>query len=306
MIQSAALRTNKLLMNVIQNLPAPAENPPFDRPQSPPQTSTASTSRQTTSTTNSFSGAPQMSLTSSEPVVESPTSVAFPRSRGNTTATDMSRATTEIPLPPPNTSNSRGPSRPHSPTSLLSQGASPNFATIQQPLPPAQAPLAEEPDPFDYQVTVNELTVQFLSEFEETRVAALKWLIMLHQKAPKKVGFQCLTLLIVIQRLQILAMDDGTFPALLKTLSDSSEEVSLHGLQHFYAPKLMSSVGHQTRFATPCPNFLKLGRELFPGVHDQPVRALQYRSPTFRDQRKPHHSATVSQSQHGKDLQSFR
>jgi hypothetical protein len=45
----------------------------------------------------------------------------------------------------------------------------------------------EEGDPFDYQATVNELTVQFLSEYEETRVAALKWLIMLHQKAPKKV-----------------------------------------------------------------------------------------------------------------------
>jgi len=47
--------------------------------------------------------------------------------------------------------------------------------------------LTEEGDPFDYQATVNELTIQFLSEFEETRVAALKWLIMLHQKAPKKV-----------------------------------------------------------------------------------------------------------------------
>jgi vacuole morphology and inheritance protein 14 len=45
----------------------------------------------------------------------------------------------------------------------------------------------EEADLFDYQATVNELTIQFLSEFEETRVAALKWLIMLHQKAPKKV-----------------------------------------------------------------------------------------------------------------------
>jgi vacuole morphology and inheritance protein 14 len=45
-----------------------------------------------------------------------------------------------------------------------------------------------ETDPFDYQVTVNILTVQFLSEHEETRVAALKWLIMLHQKVPKKVS----------------------------------------------------------------------------------------------------------------------
>ena len=67
------------------------------------------------------------------------------------------------------------------------------------------------PEQIDYQGTVNALTIQFLSEHEETRVAALKWLIMLHQKAPKK----------------ILAMDDGTFPALLKTLSDSSEEVSI-------------------------------------------------------------------------------
>jgi hypothetical protein len=36
---------------------------------------------------------------------------------------------------------------------------------------------------------VNALTIQFLSEHEETRVAALKWLIMLHQKAPKKVRY---------------------------------------------------------------------------------------------------------------------
>lgn len=44
-------------------------------------------------------------------------------------------------------------------------------------------------DAFDYQATVNVLTIQFLSEHEETRVAALKWLIMLHQKAPKKVRY---------------------------------------------------------------------------------------------------------------------
>ncbi len=69
--------------------------------------------------------------------------------------------------------------------------------------------MLQEKEQIDYQATVNALTIQFLSEHEETRVAALKWLIMLHQKAPRK----------------ILAMDDGTFPALLKTLSDSSEEV---------------------------------------------------------------------------------
>lgn len=50
-----------------------------------------------------------------------------------------------------------------------------------------QSPTQAEPDPFDYQATVNALTVQFLSELDDTRVAALKWLIMLHQKAPRKV-----------------------------------------------------------------------------------------------------------------------
>jgi vacuole morphology and inheritance protein 14 len=83
-------------------------------------------------------------------------------------------------MPPPPLPNST-PSRPHSPTSFTSQSGQ-NIA-----IPYTQPP--EEADLFDYQATVNGLTIQFLSEFEETRVAALKWLIMLHQKAPKKVEF---------------------------------------------------------------------------------------------------------------------
>ena len=39
----------------------------------------------------------------------------------------------------------------------------------------------------DYPATVTALTLQFLNEFEETRVVALEWLIMLHRKAPRKV-----------------------------------------------------------------------------------------------------------------------
>ena len=80
---------------------------------------------------------------------------------------------------------------------------------------------------FDYQATVNELTIQFLSEHEDTRVAALKWLIMLHQKAPKDVSFLQTSVDALSRYRKILAMDDGTFPALLKTLSDSSEEVCI-------------------------------------------------------------------------------
>lgn len=64
-------------------------------------------------------------------------------------------------------------------------------------------------DPFDLQTTVNVLTLQLIDEHEETRVAALEWLLMLHQKAPRR----------------ILSINDGTFPALLKTLSDPSEDV---------------------------------------------------------------------------------
>ncbi|KAF7722117.1 hypothetical protein EC973_003697 [Apophysomyces ossiformis] len=69
--------------------------------------------------------------------------------------------------------------------------------------------------PFDYQATVATLRLQFLNDHEETRVASLKWLLMLHRKVPNK----------------ILAADDGTFPVLLKTLSDPSEEVVRHDIQ---------------------------------------------------------------------------
>ncbi|KAK9430411.1 vacuolar protein 14 C-terminal Fig4p binding-domain-containing protein [Lipomyces doorenjongii] len=67
----------------------------------------------------------------------------------------------------------------------------------------------------DYPATVNALTLHFLNEREETRVAALDWLIMLHKNASRK----------------ILAINDGTFPALLKTLSDSSDLVVTKDLQ---------------------------------------------------------------------------
>ncbi|KAF2835173.1 ARM repeat-containing protein [Patellaria atrata CBS 101060] len=74
------------------------------------------------------------------------------------------------------------------------------------PSPPSQpSPVAD----LDYEGTINSLTLQFLNEHEATRVAALQWLIMLHKKAPRK----------------LMSINDGTFPALLKTLSDPSETV---------------------------------------------------------------------------------
>ncbi|MCJ1287073.1 hypothetical protein MMC26_006421 [Xylographa opegraphella] len=82
-------------------------------------------------------------------------------------------------------------------------------------------PLSASPTPprpssdLDYGAAVGTLTLHFLNEHEATRVAALAWLIMLHRKAPRKV----------------LATNDGTFPALLKTLSDPSEAVVTRDLQ---------------------------------------------------------------------------
>lgn len=67
----------------------------------------------------------------------------------------------------------------------------------------------------DYGAAVGALTLHFLAEHEATRVASLNWLIMLHRKAPRKV----------------LATNDGTFPALLKTLSDPDEAVVTKDLQ---------------------------------------------------------------------------
>ncbi|KAJ7639166.1 vacuolar protein 14 C-terminal Fig4p binding-domain-containing protein [Roridomyces roridus] len=194
MIQSAALQTNKLLHNVIQALPSPADPPSRSATGSVarlPGSPTPTTSRQSTTGKDSNR---ERDVSSPEPVPDGLDPNLTPRLNNEM-----------APPPPPSTS---GPSRPHSPLSFTSQ-------TGQNSLNMPFTSSPEEADLFDYQATVNELTIQFLSEFEETRVAALKWLIMLHQKAPKK----------------ILAMDDGTFPALLKTLSDSSEEVIKHDLQ---------------------------------------------------------------------------
>jgi vacuole morphology and inheritance protein 14 len=83
----------------------------------------------------------------------------------------------EVTLSNPDGSRSNSPA-----TSVKDQGGT-NLSQVN-----SQSQAQEEPaDPFDYQAAVNELTIQFISEFEETRVSALKWLIMLHQKVPKKV-----------------------------------------------------------------------------------------------------------------------
>ncbi|KAI9758544.1 MAG: hypothetical protein M4579_003036 [Chaenotheca gracillima] len=87
---------------------------------------------------------------------------------------------------------------------------------VYTPPPPYTPPSPQQTMmDLDYSAAVNSLTLQFLNEHEATRVGALTWLIMLHRRAPRKV----------------LAINDETFPALLKTLSDPAEAVVTRDLQ---------------------------------------------------------------------------
>lgn len=129
---------------------------------------------------------------------------------------------TEV-APGPSTSRLSAPAtdRPEGASSTRASLSSNREIDLRSPTPaqnrrastPAQ-PSQPQPD-LDYAAAVNSLTLLFLNDHEETRVAALTWLIMLHRKAPRK----------------IVAFNDGTFPALLKTLSDPAEAVVTKDLQ---------------------------------------------------------------------------
>lgn len=195
MIQTAAIRTNKLLLNVIQNLPSPTDTsrPISEKPSqgtrampaSPTPTANSSNLSQNQSTIRKDSVVSgRGDVSSPEDLDETPAPAPPPVPQPNAPLSQKSRGSTMQsglsdmgpPLPP------AGPSRPQSPMSAASVYG---IAAVAQILP---QPSQDEYDLFDYQATVNELTIQFLSEHEDTRVAALKWLIMLHQKAPKKVS----------------------------------------------------------------------------------------------------------------------
>lgn len=110
--------------------------------------------------------------------------------------------------------------------------------SLSSPVPVAVSSPQPQAD-LDYAAAVSSLTLLFLNDHEATRVAALTWLIMLHRKAPRKV----------------LAFNDGTFPALLKTLSDPSDAVVTKDLQ------LLSQISRNTEddyFANFMVNLLQL------------------------------------------------
>lgn len=183
MIQSAALRTNKLLSNVVQNLPVPAEG--LSRQNTMDKLTATTSSPTPTAQSLQPSLQPSRQTTIQAPVRDA----SSPESMGDQPSSSSDKTTAPVTQRPRSRTTQNPPTEPQSrPQSRLSLNSLPGA----QPSPPVPAPMPplpvqEEVDQFNYQATVNELTVQFLSEHEQTRVAALKWLIMLHQKAPKKV-----------------------------------------------------------------------------------------------------------------------
>lgn len=189
-IRNAAIRTDQLLFNAIQNQPSPSE---------PTQTSSSTSVRQSgpspplvhRSSTQAFEAAVESASTASSFGTDKATPTS--RHRAATVPGDI-QGIGGITLPAntimTGSEGSPTPSRPQSP----------GGRSVHSPVQPSSAAGAagtntntailsssDDVDLFDYQATVTTLTVQFLSEHEQTRVAALKWLLMLHQKAPKKV-----------------------------------------------------------------------------------------------------------------------
>ena len=203
-IRNAAIRTDQLLFNAIQSQPSPPEvsnltpmltshAPPsragLSSPTPPPVASQPSTRPSTRDREFSGDGSAESSILTPLPPEKLPVPSSIPVRHRAATVPDLHSASgipvlgaasiTAIPE-----TSSPLPSRPQSPCVSLH---SPVLPAVKAASPVPSAP-PDEADLIDYQATVNVLTVQFLSEHEQTRVAALKWLIMLHQKAPKKVN----------------------------------------------------------------------------------------------------------------------
>lgn len=179
-IRTAANETNYNLYRVIQDLPV--------HPSPPPAVLSPSPSIGPTSARDRLATASPPLATPPLPTSLQPTSVPAARQVSADRISSPSTANSPKVVAPPLPS-----------TTALKLEAELNESTATRKLSLEMASLAttsaaeggdplSRRDPFDYGATVNALTLQFLNEHEETRVAALEWLQMLHQKAPKKVG----------------------------------------------------------------------------------------------------------------------
>jgi vacuole morphology and inheritance protein 14 len=188
-IQAAAIKTNQLLFNTIQQLPPPLST----NDQSIPATGrslslvTASPIRSGTPIPlNSMgvniapSGSPQPpspTMSRAPPLADAPdgTNAAFPNKLRSIVEQPSGVSSSKSSFDRDGAVQDQVSSRPSSPPPDMERKLTISTAN-------------EEAELFDYHATVSALTIRFLSEHEETRVAALRWLIMLHQKVPNKVS----------------------------------------------------------------------------------------------------------------------
>ncbi|WVF68911.1 hypothetical protein IAT40_003684 [Kwoniella sp. CBS 6097] len=244
-IKLAAHETNSSLYRVIQTLPlqvqpsvvgsTTAPNPPTTSGSVPPPISSLAGSPPSSLTVTGTSPnpikkdfastEPPDSAKSTNPPVNDPLDVTAPPKpivtsgiTQNLSATNLqthkTRSSSSVPIMSEPVTPATGDFPPSIKSIRARPDSPPHGQAITQPMSPTMEQ-GDDIDPFDVRETVNVLTLQFLSDHAETRIAALEWLLMLHLKAPNK----------------ILSRDSGTFPALLKTLSDPSEDVVKHDLQ---------------------------------------------------------------------------
>lgn len=211
MIVTAARKTDSLLFRLIESVPSPS---PMSLPGSVDKASIASgkTSIASPGPTQTFT----LQATSPPPTSGGTTSPIPPRQ--STLASSLIDGPPDVTASPASDRTIQPSNRQRSVTSSIGDmahsdldGNSPKQSRSQSPTPTAasnsaaaplqmsgsepdkqgnalsQSPIQTDSDPFDYRDAVNNLTIQFLSEHEETRIDALTWLIMLHEKVPRKV-----------------------------------------------------------------------------------------------------------------------
>lgn len=174
-IQSAAMETNRSLFQVIQSLPISRPSPAASQTVTPHSLgSTPMTVNSSTGTVlNAPSSANQLSI--------------LPVSRKEAGDGDRTKSVDSVP-------EGKSKSKVEGLSEVKTDAS---YASMD--FPPAPV---EEEELFDLRETVNVLTLQFMSEHEETRIAALEWLQMLHGRAPNDVS---LTLQVVVGTMLICA-----------------------------------------------------------------------------------------------------
>ncbi|KAJ3415398.1 hypothetical protein HDV05_004992 [Chytridiales sp. JEL 0842] len=110
-------------------------------------------------------------------------------------------------------------------------------------------------DPFDIPLTLDTLVTHLQDEHEATRIAALDWLLTLHRRAPRRV-------LSNLGTPRSTPADDSAFHALLRALSDSSEQVVKRDLQLLAQLSVSNGEGYFMQFMVNLLTLFSIDRRL--------------------------------------------